>query len=249
MQLRTFLLTLGVVTAVSLTGAPTAEARSSSADKKSKTSDSKETKKVTYKVKPGDTLTKIADKYDKEYETTFVRIFNANKDIDNPDVINVGDKIRIPAKGEKLPDRFGELTKAAAASAPAPAQAQPAAAQPATTPAPATASYQAAYTPRGSSAGNTYYKGYCTWYVKERRSDLPNMLGNGGQWSANAAAQGIPTGSTPRPGAVAEQAGHVAYVESVNGNMVTVSEMNAAAGFGAVSTRTVPADTFFSYIY
>ena len=119
MQLRTFLLTLGVVTAVSLTGAPTAEARSSSADKKSKTSDSKETKKVTYKVKPGDTLTKIADKYDKEYETTFVRIFNANKDIDNPDVINVGDKIRIPAKGEKLPDRFGELTKAAA-SAPAP---------------------------------------------------------------------------------------------------------------------------------
>lgn len=242
MKLRTILLSLGVMATLALTGVQTAEAKSSSIDKKSKTSDSKKAKKVTYKIKAGDTLTKIADKYDEEYQTTYVRIFNANQHLANPDVINVGDKIRIPAKGEVLPNRLAKLA-APVASASAPVQAQTATAQP------ATANYQTGYAPRGSSAGNTYYQGYCTWYVKERRSDLPNMLGNGGQWSANAAAQGIPTGSTPRPGAVAEQAGHVAYVESVNGNMVTVSEMNAAAGFGAVSTRTVPASTFFSYIY
>ena len=240
MQLRTILLALGVITSLALTGAQPAEAKSSSTDKKSKSTDSKEVKKVTYKIKPGDTLITIADKYDEDeqYQTTYVRIFNANKNLDNPDVINVGDVVRIPAKDEELPDRLAELA-VAVANAPAPAQ-----------PAAASASYQqATYSPRGSSAGNTYYQGYCTWYVKERRSDLPNMLGNGGQWTANAAAQGIPTGTTPRPGAVAEQAGHVAYVESVNGNMVTVSEMNAAAGFGAVSTRTVPASTFSSYIY
>lgn len=42
------------------------------------------------------------------------------------------------------------------------------------------------------------------------------MLGNGGQWVANAAAQGYATGSTPQIGAIAETAGHVAYVEAVN---------------------------------
>ena len=80
------------------------------------------------------------------------------------------------------------------------------------------------------------------------RADLPNNLGNGGSWVANAAAQGIPTGSTPRVGAVAEQPGHVAYVEAVNGGMVTVSEMGYNYSQGQFNRRTVPASNF-TYIY
>lgn len=102
---------------------------------------------------------------------------------------------------------------------------------------------------RSTSAGNTYYYGYCTWYAKQRRPDLPNRLGNGGQWVANAAAQGYATGSAPRAGAVAETTGHVAYVESVNGDgTIVISEMNGPAGWGVVGTRTVPASQY-RYIY
>lgn len=100
-----------------------------------------------------------------------------------------------------------------------------------------------------SSSGNGYVWGQCTWYVKNQRPDLPNDLGNGGQWLASAASRGYATGYTPRVGAVAEQAGHVTYVEAVNGGMVTVSEMNYAGGVGMRNVRTVPASTFFGYIY
>jgi surface antigen len=99
-----------------------------------------------------------------------------------------------------------------------------------------------------SSAGNTYTKGQCTWYVKSRRPDLSNGLGNGGQWVANAAARGFATGTTPRAGAVGEQPGHVVYVESVSGDMVNISEMNFNGGVGVVHNRTVAASTF-KYIY
>ncbi len=100
-----------------------------------------------------------------------------------------------------------------------------------------------------SSPGNTYVWGQCTWYAKNKRPDLPNSLGNGGQWVANAAALGFATGSTPRVGAIGEQPGHVVYVEAVHSNgTVTISEMNYNGGVGVVHKRTVPAGTF-TYIY
>lgn len=102
---------------------------------------------------------------------------------------------------------------------------------------------------RASSSGNTYAWGYCTWYAKSMRPDLPNNLGNGGQWVANAARQGFATGSTPRAGAIGEQPGHVVYVKSVNKNgTVNISEMNYNGGVGVVHHRTVPA-SMFRYIY
>jgi|TARA_B100001245_G_scaffold112184_1_gene82183 surface antigen len=198
----------------------------------------KQSKPTIVKVQLGDTLSAIA----KEHGTTYVRLFNANKFITNPDVIDVGQKIRIPKDGKKLPDRFSALM---------PSQPVAATTVPATSPttAPATAPPSQPVATPASSAGNTYYRGYCTWYVKERRPDLPNRLGNGGQWAASAAAQGYATGSTPRAGAVAETTGHVAYVESVNGNgTITISEMNGPAGFGVVGSRTVPASQYH-YIY
>lgn len=100
-----------------------------------------------------------------------------------------------------------------------------------------------------SDPRNTYAWGYCTWYVKNKRPDLPNSLGNGGQWVANAAARGFATGNVPRAGAVGEQPGHVVYVESVNANgTVNISEMNYNGGLGVVNHRTVPA-SMFKYIY
>lgn len=193
-------------------------------------------------VKAGDTLSKIA----KDHETTYVKLFNANKDIANPDVIDVGDKIRIPAKKEKLPNRFDALV-----------------ATPATPAATATTNTTAVTnvvnnnarvkTPSrtyASSAGNTYGWGQCTWYAKNRRPDLPNMLGNGGSWRANAAARGIATGSTPRAGAIAEIPGHVMYVEKVNGNgTINISEMNYNGGVGVVNRRTISTGSVSGYIY
>jgi len=215
---------LGAISSVVLFGADPASAK---AEETTKTKD--RSKQIIVKVKAGDTLTSIA----KKYKTTYVRLFNANKKILNPDVIDVGDKIRVPAKKEKLKDRLSAVA--------------------ATTPAATAYSYQPAaastYSYSGSTSGNTYYRGYCTWYAKEKRPDLPNMLGNGGQWTANAAAHGYATGSKARAGAIAETPGHVMYVEKVYGDgTMLISEMNGAAGFGNVGTRRV-STSGHSFIY
>lgn len=184
---------------------------------------------VMVTVQPGDSLSSIAD----AHNTTYVRIFDANDSIANPDIINPGDQIRIPDANEQLADRMAAIIPAAATQ-------------------PVVGAYYKNVPQKGyyvDSAGNTYYNGYCTWYAKNRRPDLPNMLGNGGQWVANAAARGYATGSAPRAGAIAETSGHVAYVESVNGDgTITISEMNGPGGFGVVDSRTVPASQY-QYIY
>lgn len=184
-----------------------------------------------HEVKDSETLTDIATLY----ETTWVRLFNKNEHIKHPDILAVGDKITIPLADEVLTER----------SLPEPPQPEPVQTE-------SVASTRAITTsqsyPRGSSSGNTYSPGYCTWYAKNMRPDLPNNLGNADTWVARAAAQGIPTGSTPRVGAIGQQGMHVVYVQSVNGDgTVTISEMNFQ-GLYVVSTRTVPA-SYFQYIY
>lgn len=99
-----------------------------------------------------------------------------------------------------------------------------------------------------SSGGNTYYRGYCTWYAKSKRPDIPNSLGNANTWFVRAQALGLPTGTEPKAGAIGQQGMHVVYIEKVNpGGTVTISEMNYK-GFGIVSSRKVPASSF-RYIY
>ncbi len=170
---------------------------------------------VMVTITEGDSLSVIAD----THNTTYVRIYDANEFIVNPDIINPGDQVRIPTADETLPDRLASIQE----PAPVIYSSTPRATK-------STSNYIPKYS---SSAGNTYAYGYCTYYAKQRRPDLPNMLGNGGQWVANAAARGIATGSTPRAGAIAEIPGHVAYVESVNGDgTMVISDMNGPAGFG-----------------
>ena len=95
----------------------------------------------------------------------------------------------------------------------------------------------------GSSCGNHFSYGYCTWYVANRRC-IP-WFGNAWEWYGQAQAYGYPVGSQARVGAVAvwdqrmSGYGHVGYVESVQSDGFTVSEMNYNA-WGQVNSRFVP---------
>ena len=186
-------------------------------------------------IKEGDTLSSVAE----AHGTTYVRIFNANENLTNPDTINAGDTVRIPEASEELPDRFGQYQASAAAQAPVVAQT-------ATT-----------YTTRSYSSApvnaNSYYVGngmWCTDYVNAKRPDVP-IYGNAGyNWVSAAQADGKATGSTPRPGAVAVTNGHVAYVDSVNPDgSYTVSEMGWNYQAGSYNQRTVQPGTFGAFIY
>lgn len=104
-----------------------------------------------------------------------------------------------------------------------------------------------------SSGGpNAYGYGYCTWYVKNRRPDIGGYWGNANQWYASAQAAGYNVGSEAQPGAIGVSfegsAGHVVYVESVNGDTIHLSEMNGAAGWNVVGERDAP-ESAFVYIY
>lgn len=52
-------------------------------------------------IQPGDTLTAVAD----SHQTTYVRIFDANTGIADPNIIHPGDTVRIPAAEEQLSSR------------------------------------------------------------------------------------------------------------------------------------------------
>lgn len=89
--------------------------------------------------------------------------------------------------------------------------------------------------------------GYCTYWVALRRGVPWN--GNAVEWYANAQALGMAVGMVPVPGAILVREsstwngyGHVAYVESVDGNTFTVSEMNVNR-VGELTTATYDAST------
>ncbi len=192
---------------------------------------------VVHSVEPDETLSTIAT----QFNTTWNRLYNKNDKITDPNVIAVGDKITIPLPDEQLAER-PLPTPPVVAETPAPVVTTP---KPTTTAASSAASVSLS---RGTSAGNLYSPGYCTWYAKNMRPDLPNNLGNADTWVARAAAQGIPTGSIPRAGAIGQQGMHVVYIQRVNNDgTVFISEMNYL-GLYVISTRTVPA-SYFQYIY
>lgn len=189
---------------------------------------------VTHTVQSGENLTKIAE----SKGIAWRRLFDKNTQVADPNTLSVGVVLTVPEAEEQLAER------------PLP-EAAPVASQPTTNsaaPKSTRSSGTVVRVARGSSAGNTYAPGYCTWYAKNRRPDLLNRLGNASSWVASAAAQGFATGSAPRAGAIGQQGNHVVYVESVNGDgTVTVSEMNYR-GLFVVSSRVAPAGSF-RYIY
>lgn len=93
-----------------------------------------------------------------------------------------------------------------------------------------------------AGTGHSFPYGYCTWYVAQRRY-VP-WGGNAGTWLYHAKVSGYKTGRSPQVGAIMVSSeswwGHVAVVERVAGNMITVAEMNYVR-WGKVSRRTLSA--------
>jgi hypothetical protein len=112
--------------------------------------------------------------------------------------------------------------------------------EPAPAPVPPLVTATLAAPPAPGGARGNFPRGYCTWYVSTRRN-IP-WSGNAGAWFAAAKALGFPVGDTPRAGAIMVSReswiGHVAVVESIEGDGFTVSEMNFR-GFGVVDQRHV----------
>lgn len=242
MKTQLFFATLGVSATLLLGNTPALGTASNQTVKKSEVTTSEVKAEVQPEVQPevkppaekvvtvqsGDTLEAIAT----ANNTTYVRLFNANPSITNPNAIDVGNQITIPAEDRVLEDRFAQV--AATTST-----------QPTTY-----TTQQYTSTPVNSSS---YYVGngmWCTDYVHSKRPDVA-VYGNAGyNWISSAQAAGKSTGSTPQPGAVAVMNGHVAYVESVNADgSYVVSEMGWNYQPGNYNQRTVQPGAFGGFIY
>jgi LysM repeat protein len=81
---------------MAITGSPVASAQS-----QNNQNDQSKNASNMVTVNVGDTLEGIAT----AHQTTYVRLFDANEKITDPDIIYPGDKIRIPDPDEKLPNR------------------------------------------------------------------------------------------------------------------------------------------------
>lgn len=97
---------------------------------------------------------------------------------------------------------------------------------------------------------------YAAWKVASSGRYMPYWggRGNANQWLGNARAAGIPTGTTPRVGAIAVwnfgYYGHVAHVDVVLDNgRVKISEYNVPAFSGNYSERIIRANDPDGYIY
>lgn len=170
----------------------------------------KPAKPITYRIKKGDTLIKIA----KAHKTTWRRLYDANKGIKHPDQIKPSQVLRIPDKNEKLKKRSIIGVRSSVGDS----------------------LRSGGY----SSSGNTYTRCQCTWGVKNWRPDIPNGWGDASSWMANAQAMGWPTGTEPRIGAVAWTLGHVAVVTSIQADTVTFKDMNGNWTPCAIGYRTIP---------
>ena len=114
-----------------------------------------------------------------------------------------------------------------------------------------------------SGSGNTYPWGQCTWYVKSVASWAGNGWGNGAEWGASAA--GFTVNHTPAAGSIIVFAagqsvggqwtadgsyGHVAYVQSVSGDSVTITQ--GGMGFSSPTgpnTQTISGASSYVYIH
>lgn len=87
--------------------------------------------------------------------------------------------------------------------------------------------------PTEKQRNTNFAKGNCTAYVAQKV--VVTWRGNANRWLPNAKAQGYRTDRIPEAGAILvtneSRAGHVAYIEEVNGSEVTFSEWNVAGKY------------------
>lgn len=186
-------------------------------------------KTITYTIQNGDTLTSLGWKYGVKLAT--LKYVN---NISDEDLIKPGTTIKISPKGY-------EVSAALIAKKAAEQKAKLAAASRNTVTRSATTTRTTAVNASPGSKNNAYPYGWCTYYVATRRA-VPASWGDAKAWLSSAQRAGYSTGKTPVAGAIMVSSeswwGHVAYVESVDGNSFTVSEMNYK-GWGVVSRRTI----------
>lgn len=203
-----------------------------------------------YTVQAGDTLSTIAS----ATELTAEEIAEANN-INDANFIVIGQEINLTKEvsEEVVASEAPVAQEAAVEVAPVVEEAAPVAEEVAVAEAPVAQeaqpvapSYNADYT---AVPGNSYYAGQCTWYVKNQLPWVGNFWGNAAEWANNATYAGRVVDTNPAVGTVAvmmpgvayaSSYGHVAVVTGVNGEMITISEMNAKGEF-VVSSRTIPA--------
>ncbi len=120
----------------------------------------------------------------------------------------------------------------------------------------------------GASSGmrssyNWATPGQCTWgalnkWYQSEGYYPGGWTGNAMAWAWGARSAGYTVGSMPRtrsiivmqPGvAGSSSVGHVGWVTAVNGNQVTIIEMNATAGAYNYDTRTVTLSSGMQFIY
>lgn len=187
-------------------------------------------KVVTYTVKDGDNLSSVAE----QFNTTWQRLWDKNLQLQNQDILTVGEVITIPDTNERLDAR-----------------------DPVSAPSIQNVStiVSAANVAQGGSqsvsGANTYVWGQCTWYVKNRKPNIGGFWGDAGYgWIMNAQRSGFSTGNVPVAGAIGVQPGHVVIIESVNGDgTVNLSEMNYNGGVGVLHYDTRPISAFIGFIY
>ncbi|CUR63348.1 Cell wall biosynthesis protein [Leuconostoc gasicomitatum KG16-1] len=109
-----------------------------------------------------------------------------------------------------------------------------------------------------NGTSNTYYWGYCTYGAKQLAPWIGNGWGNANQWSSSARSAGYVVDRNPMYGSIvvfqsgqggASSYGHVAFVESINGNTIQIKEMNGTGGFGQYSVRSVDNASSYEYIH
>lgn len=185
---------------------------------------------LSYVVKSGDTLDSIATKYKAEKD----KIISFNSLPANGE-LSVGDSIIIP-DGQKDEPQGASTSGGALARR-----------QYATTGGGTATDISSGYrTLSGAGgSGHRFPYGWCTWYVAQKRY-VP-WGGNAGTWIYHAKSLGYRTGRKPTVGSIMVTTenryyGHVAMVERVNGDSITVSEMNYV-GWGKISRRTLSASS------
>ena len=98
MRLGAFYATISIAALTAVASGPSATIATT--DTNTKKPAAKPADKVVV-VQPDDTLTKIAT----DNNTTYVRLYDANTNINDPDLIHPGDNVKVPAADEQLPDR------------------------------------------------------------------------------------------------------------------------------------------------
>lgn len=177
---------------------------------------------VEYKVVENDSLEKIAS----DQHTTVQKLFNKNTGISDPNIIEVGQTLVIPAEAETLTERVMPVSIEVQKFK-----------LPQTSP------------PSGgfSSSVAGYEFGWCTYYAAQQRPDL-HIVDNASGWIRYS------NGTTPRIGAVAVNTwaagglGHVGIVVGIDGNRIQVRSMNYQR-FGVVTTDWTDASYWAGYIY